>query len=104
MKLFGRELEGYPRTLVVLAAVLLVASGLCGVQWHFSMGSQQGSAILIPLGVLELIAMLLSVAGIVIVLVLWAASALYARFAKPPKDNVQRLFDSPNKTKNNDPR
>lgn len=104
MKLFGRELEGYPRTLVVLAVVLLVASGLCGFQWKISMGSQQGSSILIPLGFLELIAMLLSAAGIFIVLVLWAASALYARFAKPPKDSVQRLFDSSDETKPNDPR
>lgn len=103
MKLFGRKLEGYPRALAVLVAVLLIASGLCGVQW-LSIGSQRGSDILIPLGVLELIAMLLSATGIVIVLVLWAASALYARFAKPPKDSVQRLFDGADETKPNDPR
>ena len=103
MKFFGRKFVGYPRTLAVLAAVLLVASGLCGVQW-LSIGSQRSSDILIPLGVLELIAMLLSVAGIVIVLVLWAASTSYARFVKPPKDSVQRLFDSSDETKPNDPR
>ena len=103
MKFFGRELEGYPRTLVVLAAVLLVASGLCGVQW-LSIGSQRSPDILISLGLLELIAILLSVAGILIVLVLWAASASYARFVKPPKDSVQRLFDSSDETKPNDPR
>ena len=103
MKFFGRELEGYPRTLAVLAAVLLIASGLCGVQW-LSIGSQQSPDILISLGILELIAMLLSVAGIVIVLVLWTASALYARFIEPPKDSVQRLFDGSDETKPNDPR
>lgn len=44
------------------------------------------------LGLVELLAMLVSAGGIVVVLILWCAQALYARFGKPPKTDVQRLF------------
>ena len=90
MKLFGREVEGFPKALVVLAAVLLVSSGLCGLQWAISMGSQRDASGLIPLGILELVAIFVSAAGIVVVLLLWAVSAVYARFGKTPKNEVQK--------------
>jgi len=95
MRIFGREVEGYPKVLLVLVAVLLVSSGLCGLQLAFANIGGNGSdgTILFPLGIVELIVMLLSAGGIVVVLLLWVATALYRRFANPPKDGVQRLFD-----------
>lgn len=80
MKLFGRELEGFAKALVILVAVFLVASGMCGLQWAISMGPQSG-AMLIPLGIVELIAILLSAAGIVLVLIAWGIRALFNRSA-----------------------
>ena len=32
MKLFGRDLHGFAKAIVILAAVFLVASGMCGLQ------------------------------------------------------------------------
>jgi hypothetical protein len=66
-----------------------------------STGSGSGglTAILIPLGIAELIAILLSAGGILMVLVLWGADALYSRFGRPPKDGVQKLFDDKDDTK-----
>ena len=100
MKLFGRELEGYARTLVILVAVLLVSSGLCGLQWAMQDKFANGLGwVLIPLGVVELIAMVLSAGGIVVVLLLWIGAVFYARFGRAPKDGVQRLFEDGDKTK-----
>jgi len=39
-----------------------------------------------------------------VVLVLWPISALYERFARPPKDKVQRLIEEPDETKHDDSR
>ena len=105
MKLFSLEENSYPKTLLVLAAIFLVASGLCGVQVALvdKMPDNLG-AILIPLGVVELSVMLLSGGAFVFILVLWPAQALYIRFAKPSKDGVQRLFDETEDPKSDDSR
>ena len=113
MKLFGRELSGYARLLVILAAVLLVASGLCGLQLAMGgnpMGSNSAgplAAIFFIAGLLELIAFWISAAGIVIVSAVWLvtaiSNALYDRFGKPPKDNTQHLFDNRNETDRDNP-
>ena len=59
MKLFGHELEGFAKALVILVAVFLVSSGLCGLQWFISTGGgRYFGAISVPVGILELIAML----------------------------------------------
>jgi len=76
-------------------AVFLVASGLCGLQWLVAMGGSGGGGlggVLIPLGVVELIAMLLSGLGIVVMLILLVVRSVYVRFAKP-QEEVQKLFD-----------
>ena len=105
MKLFGRELEGYARTLVILVAVLLVSSGLCGLQWAMQDKFANGLGwVLIPLGVVELIAMVLSAGGIMVVFLLWIGAMLYARFGWPPKDEVQKLFEDGDKTTHDDKR
>jgi hypothetical protein len=78
MRLFGYELEGFAKALVILVAVFLVASGLCGLQWAVSTGSQS-STMLIPLGIVALIVILFSGAGIVVVLIAWVIKALFNR-------------------------
>src|ERR1700733_2935357 len=54
----GPEGSGFAKTLVVLAGIFLVASGMCGMQWIIGNGRLRGDYLL-PLGLLELIAMLL---------------------------------------------
>jgi hypothetical protein len=83
MKLFGRELTGFPRALVVLVACLLVSSGLCGVQLLVNSGnSGNPGPILIPLGILELAVMALSAIGIFVVLLCWLAVIVWNRFSE----------------------
>ena len=100
MKLFGRELTGYARLLVILIAVLLVSAGLCGLQvavYDKSPTAIQG--LFMATGALELIGLWGSVGGGAIVLLLWAGTALYAHFAMPPKDETQKLFGDGNERK-----
>jgi hypothetical protein len=98
MKLFGRELVGYAKTLVVLIAIFLVSSGLCALQWNVSMGGGSmgaggnAGAVLIPLGIVELLAMLVSAVGIVLVLLAWGARAL---FSKSPTELKLGVQDAP---------
>jgi hypothetical protein len=107
MRLFRQEIDSYPKALVAFAAVFLASSGLCGVQWaiatsiHRDLGTL-GSFILF-LRLLELAAMALSAIGIVVVLIAWPVSRLYDRFAKPPQDRVQRLFDTEDAVDEDDP-
>lgn len=97
MKLFGRELIGFAKALVILVAILLVSSGLCGLQWLVSMGTQRDSGIvMIPLGVVELLAMLVSALGIVLVLLVWGAWSLLRQSPTELKiDGEERSSDDP---------
>jgi hypothetical protein len=69
VKLFGREIQGNAKVLVILAVALLVSSGLCGVQamvvTYPSSGRFLGVAI--QLGEFELLVMVFSAVGIVLV-------------------------------------
>jgi len=96
MKLFGHEVQGYAKTLVILVAVLLVSSGLCGLQFVISSNVSAVSrpdGLLISLGIMELIAMFVSAGGVVVVLILWGTQALYARFVESPKVGTDRLIE-----------
>jgi hypothetical protein len=90
MKLFGHEIAGFAKALVILVAVFLVASGLCGLEWVFAAHSQGDGAFLLPLGMIELAAMAISAVGIVVVLVLWTGSSLYRRIAHPEDNDPQK--------------
>ena len=73
MRLFGRELRGPAKVLVILVAVLLVSAGMCGLQLTIANTIYNSSGAFGPfmmlLGILELVAMLVSLIGIAIVLV-----------------------------------
>ena len=99
MKLFGSEVTGFAKALVILAAVFLVSSGLCGLQWVIASNSQWTGPILMPIGIIELAAMAVSAVGIVVVLLLWIGSAIYRRIAHPGDDDPQSLFDSTDDSK-----
>lgn len=94
MKLLGHELEGIAKVLALLVVVLLVASGLCGLQFLITTNSPGGlGQVFISLGAVELIAILLSLAGIFVVLVILGGRALYQQVAHSPKEGPQKLFE-----------
>jgi hypothetical protein len=95
--------KGPAKLLVILATIFLISSGLCGLQFALANPGRVGDSVagaLMPLGSLELIAILLSAAGIVIVLVFWAVRTVY-RLVTGRSENseprqgrkIQTLFD-----------
>ena len=78
MKLIGRKLSGFAKTLVALVTLLLVSAGLCGLQMQFANAVYNDRyGLLIIAGLVELAAMILSAVGIVLMLILWGARTLY---------------------------
>jgi len=78
VKLIGRDLSGFAKTLVVLVTLLLVSAGLCGLQMQFANAVYNDRyGLLIIAGLVELAAMILSAVGIVLMLILWGARTLY---------------------------
>jgi hypothetical protein len=102
MKLFGSEVSVFAKAFVILVAVFIIASGMCGLQWVIVAHSQGDGTFLIGLGVIELAAMALSAIGIVAVLLLWIASAIYKRIASPEADDPKSLFESPDDSNHNE--
>jgi hypothetical protein len=98
-----RNFEGPAKLLVILATIFLISSGLCGLQLAVANLGRVGDSVagaLMPLGVIELIAILLSATGIVIVLVFWATRSAYRLVTGRGEQSVpkqgrkpQTLFD-----------
>lgn len=103
MKLFGHEITGFAKALVILAAVFLVASGLCGLQLFFDGNATGSMPVLFSLGLVELAAAILSAIGIVVVLLLWIGSALYRRIAGRVDADPTTLSASSHDSKHDDP-
>ena len=101
MNLFGRELSGFAKALVILVAIFLVASGMCGMQMIIADRGFAGDYLL-PLGIVELIAMLLSAAGIVFVLIAWVVQSLYDNCSNRQESGLQKLMDSDEQNKKDD--
>lgn len=93
MRLFGREVEGLPRLIVIFVAILLASSGLCGLQLAFQDHVPQAvGGLYIAAGVVELGAMLISAGGIVVFSAIWVIRSIYEQFAGPPEEQSIRLF------------
>ena len=102
MKLFGRELSTVAKVLLVLVAILLVSSGLCGLQLTIGNKLATGQdALPVVLGVAELAAMLLSAVGIVVVVLALGVRGLYRlsqsqpglELQEPPRDDPSAKYD-----------
>jgi hypothetical protein len=95
MRLFGREFEGSAKALVILVAVLLVSAGMCGLQLTIANEIYNSSGafgpIMMLLGILELIAMLVSLIGIAIVLVSLLVTRLFGQLSLST-DQTGRVF------------
>jgi hypothetical protein len=96
MRLFGREIEGPAKVLVILVAVLLVSAGMCGLQLTIADEIYRGSggfgSVMMLLGILELIAMLVSLIGIAIVLVSLLVTRFFKRERHPSTDRAGGIF------------
>ncbi len=86
MKAPWSNLEGPAKWLVIAVVVLLVSSGLCGLQIAMVAGGNQYGALFTRLfmftGAVEVIVMALSACGIVVSLIIWIATALYSHFSE----------------------
>jgi hypothetical protein len=114
VKLLGRKLEGFLKALVVLAALLLVASGLCGLSgsiearhgWFiFGQSHVPNNAFGNTLNTIDLVSLLgivFSVIGIAFVLIAWPISTIYRLVTKPEKDQIESLFYRKDGTKHDD--
>jgi hypothetical protein len=80
-----RNLEGPAKLLAICVVVLLVASGLCGLQWMIFVGGMGGNGdsglmnVFISLGILELTAMAASVVIAVGTLIVWGLKTAFNR-------------------------
>lgn len=94
MRLFGREVEGIPQLLVVFALVLLVATGLCGMQWAVQQQVPGGmiGALFLGAGIVELLAMVISAFAILTLLLIWPLQILTNR-RRRSDGQVLGLFD-----------
>jgi hypothetical protein len=75
--------KGIAKILMIFVTLLLVASGLCGVQIYLlNHGSGSGN-VLAPIfmltGVIELVVIAVAAVGIVVVLIIWGLKALVVK-------------------------
>ena len=85
MKAPWRNLDGPAKWLVIAVVALLVSSGLCKLQLAITKATHQNNALIglfICTGVAEVIVMAVSACAIVVSLIIWIATALYARFTE----------------------
>ena len=84
MKLFGHDFQGAAKVLVIFVAVFLVASGVCGLE--IAVASQlkgDSASALIPFGILDLIAMVVSGLGIVVMLLFMLVRSIVGSTSDP---------------------
>lgn len=88
----------FAKIVTVLAIVFGVSLGLCGVTFLVSSGGSSGAGFLIGLGVVELAAMGLSAAGLILTIVVWVTLAAVRSFGGKVSQ-PQKLFDAEDDTK-----
>ena len=90
MRLYGRDFQGFAKLLVSSATVLLIASGLCGLQFAFLNASHSNGGVLqgvlILTGLVELAVMVACAGCILFVAIAWPISALIDRLNAPQPD------------------
>lgn len=101
MKLFGEQLEGFAKVLVILVAILFVSLGLCGISaavlsgtsgWSYSSGNPLGP-IFGTTAVVSGITTLLSFLGIMAVALAWFVSRMFGRSSRHSQEIRPKLFD-----------
>jgi membrane protein implicated in regulation of membrane protease activity len=88
----------FAKIVTVLAIVFGVSLGLCGVTFFLSSGGGSGGGFLVGFGMLELAAIILSAAGLALILVVFVALSIFEGFSEKVSQ-PQKLFDEENDTK-----
>ncbi|MGA2048891.1 MAG: hypothetical protein ABSG96_14430 [Terracidiphilus sp.] len=87
----------FAKIVAVLAITFGVSLGLCGLTFVLSSSAGSSGGIM-GLGILELIAMALSAAGLVVTLIVWVLLAAVGSFGQKVS-TPQKLFDDKDETK-----
>jgi hypothetical protein len=85
----------FAKIVIGLAIAFLVSLGLCGMTFALSRGGSSGFA---NLGILELLAMALSAAGLIVTAIVWVIVAAVSSFGEKVSQ-PQKLFDDEDDTK-----
>ncbi len=88
----------FARIVTVLATVFGISLGLCGVTFLLSVGGGRGGGFLIGLGILELIAIVLSAALLALTLAVLVTLLIFESFSEKVSQ-PQKLFDERDDTK-----
>jgi hypothetical protein len=88
----------FAKIVTVLAIVFGVSLGLCGVTYFLSSDGGNGNGFLAGFGILELAAIILSAAGLALILVVFVALSIFGSFSEKVSQ-PQKLFDEENDTK-----
>jgi len=96
----GRLVDRIPfaKIVTVLAIVFGVSLGLCGVTFVLSSGGGRGGSFFVGLGMMELAAIILSAAGLALILVVFVALSIFGGFSEKVSQ-PQKLFDDEDDTK-----
>jgi uncharacterized membrane protein len=88
----------FAKIITVLAIVFGLSLGLCGVTFVLSMGGGRGGGFLVGLGILELIAIVLSAVLVALTLVVLVTLLIFGSFSEKASQ-PQKLFDEEDDTK-----
>ena len=82
----------FAKIVTVLAIVFGISLGLCGVTFALSAGSGQGGGFFMGLGILELVALGVSMAGLVLACVVWVTLSIFGSFSEKVSQ-PQKLYE-----------
>jgi quinol-cytochrome oxidoreductase complex cytochrome b subunit len=88
----------FAKIITVLAIVFGISLGLCGVTAVLSSGGNIGGSFLVGLGILVTAAILLSIAGLLLTLLVFVTLSIFGSFGEKASQ-PQKLFDAEDDTK-----
>jgi hypothetical protein len=79
----------FAKIVTILAVTFGVALGLCGMTVLVSSNTHLGGSAMMPLGVLELVVMVLSAAGLVLTTIAWVIASALGGFRRRERKPVK---------------
>jgi hypothetical protein len=88
-----RDRTGFPKSVAILATILIVSLGMCGLNLAASTKLMDSfGQVLFPLAILEAAVIVLSAAGLVVALSAWAVTAMVIHFRRADRE-IQQLLE-----------
>ena len=78
------ERINFPKVIAILAITFVVAVGACGLT---ALSANSAGSLAVPLGLIELAAIILSAIGLVVILILWVITAIMRGNSTPSPDS-----------------